>query len=67
VIVVPSSIPSLAEGAEQAIAVTIDLTDAPTGDCPAAQYDSRLSAALAVGGTGLAIATIRFDWDGTLP
>jgi len=67
VMIVPSSIPSLAEGAEQAIAVTIDLTGATTGLCPAAQYDARLNAALAADGKGLASATVRFDWNGTLP
>ena len=63
--IVPSAIPTLAEGAEQTIAVTIDLTGATTALCPPARYAAGLSAALS--DKGLAIATILFDWDGTLP
>ena len=62
---IPSSISSLAEGAEQTVAVSIDLTTATPALCPAGQYDANVFAF--VDNQGLGAATIRFDWDGTPP
>ncbi len=62
---VPSSIPSLSEGAEQTVAVSIDLTNVTPSLCPAGQYDANVLAF--VNAQGLGAATIRFDWDGTPP
>lgn len=65
VVVAPTSIGSLAPGADAVIDVTIDTSDVDLADCPAAQYDADLFAA--VGGHVLGGATIRFDWTGTPP
>ncbi len=64
---VPSSISSLAGGAEETVAVAIDLSGpevTPTS-CPVGQYDVNVFAF--VNNQGLGAATIRFDWDGTPP
>lgn len=56
----PSSIASLAPGEDAVVDVTIDTSDVDPVDCPAAQYDADLFAA--VDGQVLGGATIRFDW-----
>lgn len=62
---VPSGIASLAQGADQALSVTLDMSSTTTALCPAAQYDALLFAA--ANGQALGGATIRFNWDGTPP
>ena len=61
----PSSISSLAGGAEETVAVAIDLSGATPNLCPAGKYDVNVFAF--VNDQGLGAATIRFDWDGTPP
>ncbi len=63
---VPSAIASLAQGADEAISLTLDMSTTTTALCPAAQYDAILLAAVA-GGQVLGGATVRFNWDGTPP
>lgn len=63
---VPSSIASLAQGADEAISLTLDMSETTTVLCPAGQYDAILLAAVA-GGQVLGGATVRFNWDGTPP
>lgn len=62
---VPSLISSLAGGAQQTVAVSIDLSGATPSLCPAGKYD--VNAFAFVNNLGLGAATIRFDWDGTPP
>ena len=63
--VAPSTIASLAPGAETTVDVTIDTQNVDNVDCPPDKYDADLFAA--VGGRVLGGATVRFDWDGTPP
>lgn len=62
---VPASISSLAEGAEETVAVFIDLSGVTPSSCAAGKYDANVFAF--VNSLGLGAATIRFDWDGTPP
>ncbi len=64
---VPSSISSLAGGAEETVAVAIDLSgpEVTPSSCSVGQYDTNVFAF--VNNLGLGAATIRFDWDGTPP
>jgi len=63
---VPSSVASLAQGADLAVSLTLDMSTTTTELCPAGQYDATLLAAVA-GGQVLGGATVRFNWDGTPP
>jgi len=58
----PSSVGSLAPGAEIAPPVTSDLAGVTVQECPAGEWDVDLTAA--VGGRGLAGATIRLSFSG---
>lgn len=63
--ITPSSVASLAPGADAAVDVELDTSAVDLVDCPPSQYDADLFAA--VGGRVLGGATVRFDWDGTPP
>jgi len=60
--VTPSSVGSLAPGAEIELTVTFDLAGVTVEECPAGEWDIDLTAA--VDGRGLAGATIRLSFSG---
>jgi hypothetical protein len=63
--VIPAQIASLDPNASATIDVTIDTDNVDLVDCPPAQYDADIFAA--VDNRVLGGATIRFDWSGTPP
>lgn len=56
----PTSIPVLAPGGDANVEIDIDTSDVDLTDCPPAQYDADMFAA--VEDRILGAATIRFDW-----
>ncbi len=62
---VPSSISSLAQGAEADVALTLNLRGVVQATCSPGEYNTSVLAS--VNQQVLASASIRFDWDGTPP
>ncbi len=62
---VPSSISSLAQGAEADVALTLNLSGVVQATCSPGEYNTSVLAS--VNQQVLASASIRFDWDGTPP
>lgn len=60
--VTPSAVGSLAPGAEVELTVTFDLAGVTVQECPAGDWDVDVTAA--VGGRGLAGATVRLSFSG---
>lgn len=65
VTVAPTSIASLAPGADAVIDIELDMSGVDPNNCEPAQYD--LDVFAAVDGQTLGGATVRFNWDGTPP
>lgn len=65
VTITPSSISSLSPGESRDIEVQFDASGADADTCTPGKQEAELPAA--VDGRTLAIASVRFDWDGTPP